>query len=158
LLKRPLVLCLGNEIVSDDGFGPEIARRLNALGGDLGADVLFAPVAGFQLLDLLNGRERVLIVDTIRTQGGKPGALHFFVAGILTPSHHLTTSHQISLPTALELGKLLGAEMPPVVDVLAVEAQDLETLAENLTPPVRAALNDAETLIREWIVRHSEEK
>jgi hydrogenase maturation protease len=158
LLKRPLVLCLGNEIVSDDGFGPEIARRLNADEKDVGADVLFAPVAGFQLLDLLNGRERVLIVDTIRTQDGKPGTLHFFAAGTLTPSHHLTTSHQISLPSALELGKLLGADMPHVVDVLAVEAQDLETLAEELTPPVRAALSEAETLIREWIEQHAEER
>jgi hydrogenase maturation protease len=157
LLKRPLVLCLGNEIVSDDGFGPEIALRLNAVGEDLGADILFAPVAGFQLLDLLNGRERVLIVDTIRTQDGKPGTLHFFPAGTLAPSRHLTTSHQISLPSALELGKLLGADMPTVVDVLAVEAQDLETLAEALTPPVRAALEEAEDRIRLWIKQHSEE-
>lgn len=151
------MLCLGNEIISDDRFGPEIARRLEATADDLRADVIFAPVAGFQLIDLLDGRESVLIVDTIRTQNAEPGTLHFFAAGTLTPSHHLTTSHQISLPTALELGKQLGADMPRFIDVLAVEAQDLETLAEALTPPVRAALDEAESLIRHWIEQHSEE-
>ncbi len=157
---RPLlVLCLGNEIVSDDRFGPEVARRLqDGTLLDLPADVVFAPVAGFHLLDLLTGRKRVLIVDTIRTGAAKPGTLHCFPAGALTPSHHLTTSHQVSLPTALELGKQLSLEMPDVVDVLAVEAQDLETLSEELTPAVYGALEQALDFVRNWIRQNSSEE
>jgi hydrogenase maturation protease len=115
------------------------------------ADVLFAPVAGFHLLDLFQGREKVLIVDTIVTGKAAPGTLHCFPAGMLTPSKHLTTSHQISLPTALELGKRLGLEMPKTVDVIAVEAQDLETLSEELTQPVQDALEGAIGCIRKWV-------
>jgi hydrogenase maturation protease len=150
-VKRPLVLCLGNDIISDDRFGPEIARRLQPRAEDLGADIIFAPVAGFALLDLLDNRSQVLVIDTIRTGNVPAGTLHHFPAGNLTPSHHLTTSHQISLPTALELGRQLGAEMPEVIDILAVEAQDLETLSETLTAPVHAALDDAEKWIIQWI-------
>jgi hydrogenase maturation protease len=70
----------------------------------------------------------------------------------------LTTSHQINLPTALELGNRLGYAMPERIDILAVEAQDLETLSEELTPPVRAALPEALRLVREWIARNREEE
>ena len=151
LLKPLLVLCLGNEIVSDDAFGAEVAKELTT-DTETGrrADVIFAPVAGFSLLELLAGRKRVLIVDSIRTGKVDPGTLHSFPAGELTPSHHLTTSHQISLPTALELGRRLGYEMPEQIDILAVEALDLETLSEELTPPVRAAVKEALCRVWDW--------
>jgi hydrogenase maturation protease len=155
-LKPLLILCLGNEIISDDSFGPTVAVQLRteARVADA-ADIVFAPVAGFHLLDLLAGRKKVLIVDTIVTGKSAPGTLHVFPAGIMTPSLHLTTSHQISLPTALDLGKKLGMEMPEVVDVCAVEAQDLETLSEEMTPVVRGAMHAALLHIREWVTRQN---
>jgi hydrogenase maturation protease len=157
--KPVLVLCLGNEILSDDGFGPEVARRLQDEDmHDLPADVVFAPLAGFHLLDLLVGRKRVLIVDTIRTGTAELGTLHHFPAGALTPSHGLIGSHQISLPTAIELGKRLSLNMPDVIDVMAVEAQDLETLSEELTLPIRSAVEKALIFIHEWIRRNSTEE
>jgi hydrogenase maturation protease len=156
LLKPLLILCLGNEIVSDDAFGPAMAKRLQEEPPLLEkADVIFAPVAGFHLLDLFVGRRTVLIVDTIVTGNAPPGTLHRFPAGLLTPSRHLTTSHQISLPTALELGKRLNLDMPEVVDVVAVEAQDLETLSEEMTAPIREAMDTALTFVREWVERNS---
>ena len=156
MLKPLLILCLGNEIISDDGFGPEVARRL-MMNDDLSEDVevIFAPVAGFKLLDFLTGRKKVLIVDSIRTGSDSPGTLHRFSAGVFTPSYHLTTSHQINLPTALELGRILGVDMPEVVDVVTVEAEDLETLSEELSPPVRQAVDGAVTLIKEWISQNT---
>ncbi|HEY3296887.1 MAG TPA: hydrogenase maturation protease [bacterium] len=156
--KPLLILCLGNEIVSDDAFGPAVSRALRD-EPDLNrhADILFAPVAGFHLLDLFQGRDKILIVDTIVTGTAAAGTLHSFPAGVLTPSKHLTTSHQISLPTALELGKRLGLKMPEVVDVVAVEAQDLETLSEELTQPVRDALDGALARIRAWVAENAVE-
>ena len=159
MLKPLLVLCLGNEIISDDGFGPEVARQLT-LQGDLSeyADIVYAPIAGFSLIDLLADREKVLIVDTIRTGKAAPGTLYNFPAGELTPSNNLTTSHQISLPIALELGRRFGAKMPLVLDIVAVEAEDLETLREELTPSVRAAVGEALDFIREWITQNAVEE
>lgn len=156
MLKPPLILCLGNEIISDDRFGPVVAQRLQQeQGGRLGADVIFAPLAGFHLLDLLAGRRAALIVDTIVTGHAPPGTLREFPMGALTPSKNLTTSHQISLPTALELGKRLGMELPAVIDVIAVEAQDLETLSEHMTEPVERAVDEAIVYIRKWIENQS---
>ena len=159
MLKPLLVLCLGNEIISDDGFGPEIARRLT-LHNDLleHADVVFAPIAGFYLIDLLAEREKVLIVDTIRTGKAVPGTLYSFPAGEFTPSNNLITSHQISLPIALELGRRFGANMPHVLDLIAVEAEDLETLSEELSLHVHAAVDKALDLIKVWISQNTVEE
>ena len=157
-MKHDLILCLGNEILTDDGFGPVVARRLQE-GGALpeSVEAIFAPVAGFALLDLLVNRERVLIVDTIRTGRAKPGTLYFFTAGILVQGNHLINSHQMSLPTALELGKRLGMPMPTQVDVVAVEVEDVETLSEQLTPRVAAAVSEAVRMAQGWAVGVLEE-
>jgi hydrogenase maturation protease len=146
-----LVLCLGNDILSDDAFGSAVAKRLNGNGFGAGVEVIFTPTAGFGLLDLLRDRKAVLIVDSIITGKTEPGTLHFFPAGTLTPSYNLINSHQINLPTALELGKQLGMAMPSDIQVVAVEAQDVETIGEQMTPPVEKAVETALTAVKSWI-------
>ncbi|MBU0691317.1 hydrogenase maturation protease [bacterium] len=159
MLPAPtLILCLGNEVLSDDGFGPVVASRLRELGiEDNNTEVIFASLAGFVLIDLLKCRDRVLVVDTICTGEHPAGTLRKFPFGVFTPSRSLTTSHQISLPTAIELGKILGCTMPAQIDVLAVEAEDVETLQEELTPAVAGAVEDAVEYIKEWLVAEFKE-
>ena len=151
-MKDVLILGLGNDLVADDGFGPEVIKRLKQRP-DLSerVELIFAPLAGFALLDLMRGKRVVLIVDSILTGKSPAGTLHYFPAGFMTPTKQLSGSHQISLPTALELGKLIGYEMPLQIDVLAVEASDVLSITEELTAPVEAALASAILQIDEWI-------
>lgn len=153
-----LILCLGNEILSDDGLGAVVAHRLQEreFASDK-IEVIFAARAGFALLDLLQDRRRVLIIDSIQLRQGVPGTLYRFPMGVFTPSRNLTTSHQISLPTALELGRKVGLRMPDTIDVLAVEAEDVETLQESLTPAVAAAVEDVIAAAEQWLVDEPEE-
>ncbi len=155
---RPLlVLCLGNEVLTDDAFGPLVASRFE--GRDEGdVDILFAPVAGFRLIELLRARESVLIVDAIRTGEVPPGTLHYFPVGTLTPSNSLINSHQINLPTALELGRQLGEVMPSDIQVLACEAEDTETLSETPTAAVEAAIGSSVAVIESWIQEKRRER
>lgn len=159
MLKPILILCLGNEVLSDDSFGPTIAGILETMQiANERVEVIFAPVAGFNLLDLLEQREKVLVIDSIVTGEVRPGTLHFFPMGNLTPSRYLTTSHQMSLPTALELGRRMGYHMPAHIDVLAIEAGDVTTLNESMTRPVAAALEAALTNIDRWLALHVPEE
>jgi len=151
-VKPLLVLCLGNEILSDDGFGPTVGHRMEAvLLDNPSAEVVCASVAGLNLLDLIDRRRRVLIVDTILTGKADAGHIHFFPANVAVPSRALIGSHQVSLPVALSLGDSLGLNMPERIDVLAVEADDVCTLSEQMTPPIAAAVQPAMHRIREWI-------
>ena len=158
MIKPILVLCLGNEVLTDDAFGPAVARRLETMSDPSDrVEVIFAPVAGFSLLDLMHRRERVLVVDSIQTGNARAGTLHFFEMGQLTPSRNLTCSHQMSLPTALELGRKMGYEMPEQIDVLAVEVADVTTLSEAMTQDVEAAVEPALVEIEKWVGEAKEE-
>lgn len=151
-MKPLLILCLGNEVLSDDSFGPAVAGRMEAVAaGNPLVDVEFASVAGLNLLDLIDRRHRVLIVDSILTGQAEPGHIHFFPANIAAPSRALIGSHQISLPVALLLGVRLGLSMPERIDILAVEADDVSTLSEQMTPRIAAAVEPAIRRIHEWV-------
>ena len=149
---KPLLLCLGNEIVSDDRFAFEVAVRLQVKNELMNrVDIEAVSVAGFALLDLMNHRSRVLIVDTIQTGEVDPGTLSMFTDNHFIPSSHLTNSHQLSLPTSIEFGRELGYEIPKQIDILVVEAEDVFTLSEQLTPAVEQAIPQAIAYIEQWL-------
>jgi hydrogenase maturation protease len=146
-----LVLCLGNEVLSDDAFGFHVSAELRKSSVGDRADVEFAAVAGFALLDLLQGRRAALIVDTVVSGNAVPGTLRLFRNGFGTATRHLVSSHQMSLPTALRFGAILGYDMPGAIDVLAVEALDVQTLSESMTPAVAPSIGNAVTEIEKWV-------
>jgi len=151
-MKPMLILCLGNDVLTDDAFGFRVAEEIehdSAIRAH--ADVEVAALAGFALLDLLVDRKAVLIVDTIITGNAPAGTPHFYPSGYWTPSRCLVSSHQVNLPTALRFGQEMGYSMPECVDVLAVEAQDVWTLCETMTPPVQAAVTKAVLRIDDWV-------
>ena len=156
-MKPYLVLCLGNEVVSDDGVGYAVARRLTAVSLPDDVEVIAASIAGFALLDLLAHRRAVLVVDAIVSGKAAPGTLYRFNADTLKPTRHLVGSHQINLSQALRLGCLLGMPMPERVDIVAVEAADVQTLSESLTPPVARAVPAIVAEVRHWIALQREE-
>jgi len=140
---RTLLLGVGNDLLADDGVGLHVARAVRSrLPAALAArvDVEEAYAAGFELIDYLQGYARAVIVDAIQTEGGTPGDLYRFDAAALRPTAHLARIHGINLAGALAIADQLQLPMPAEVVVLAVEADDVTTFREELSPAVAAAL------------------
>ncbi len=149
-----LVLGLGNDLVADDGFGPAVARACRRdLAGRDDVAVEEAAAAGLRLLDLLAGYRRALIVDVVQTGRVPAGTVLNWPVRDSARARTLGGSHQCDLTTALELGRLLGYELPAEVSILVVEVADLATIREALTPDVAAAVGQARRLVAEWVNR-----
>ncbi len=137
---KVLVLGVGNPILSDDGVGIHVARELKKrnLRG-LTVDELAA--SGLELLDVIRGYDKVVIIDAIQTKNGKPGELHILEEKDFEKSIHGSSPHGINIATALALGrKIIPREMPSEVVFLAIEAKDLVNVSEKLTPEVKRAI------------------
>jgi hydrogenase maturation protease len=134
-----LILGLGNLLRGDDGVGcrlvEELARR--ELSPDV--QVLDGGTAGLGLLDLMEGWERVIIVDAVE-MGRKPGEfLRFIPADVWlasTPDHF--SLHHAGLHEVLALADALGRALPEIV-IFGVQPSDLGWGA-GLSPAVEAAL------------------
>ena len=146
-MSRTLVLGMGNPILSDDGLGLHVARELRATPMPDGVEVQESEVAGLRLLELVRGFTKVVIIDALKS-GRQPGEIVRLEGKDFKGGHRYGSAHSIGLDTALELGHRLGFEMPEEVVVYAVEAVDVETFGEQLSPPVAAAAERVLEMIR----------
>jgi len=137
---KTLILGLGNPILCDDGVGTAVAHALEGIINPKIATVVEASIGGLDLLDLFTGYKRVIIIDAIKTEGGKAGQIHRLNVETLSSTRHTASPHDINLATALELGKKLAMKMPSKIDIYAIEAADTESFSESCTPAVAAAI------------------
>jgi hydrogenase maturation protease len=129
---RLLVIGVGNPACGDDGAGRELVRRLRQrLAESSSVDVDLAECDGgaADLLDLWQGRDRVVLVDACRG-GGAPGTLHVFDAVVaplpadLLAADARASSHGHGPAQAVELGRALG-RLPRRLTVYAIEVGGL---------------------------------
>lgn len=155
---RTVVLGPGNPVLSDDGVGLAVAAELKRLLAEQpipGADVLASTRAGFELIDLLRGYARAIIVDCLTLPDPLPGRVRRLGLHEVSGSARLVNAHEISVAVAFHLAERLGILMSKEVELLAVEAADTSTLAEGLTPAVAAAVAPLSRAIYEDLQRHA---
>jgi hydrogenase maturation protease len=143
---KTLVLGLGNTILTDDGVGIHVVRAAATQCSPMnGVTFALASVGGLRLLDVLAGYDQVVLVDAIQTQGGKPGEVYCLRPGELLQSLHSGSTHDLSLPGALALGRGMGMDLPndEAISILAVEVEEVHTFGETCTPAVMAAIPGA---------------
>jgi hydrogenase maturation protease len=140
---KTILLGMGNPILSDDAVGVRLARDIGKrlTGSPKVSIVEECSVGGLNILDLVEGFDRLIVLDSIRTTGGIPGEWHRFTSEALRGTMHLNNVHDANFATALELGRRMGMRLPSWGDIhiFAVEVQDNETFSEVMTGPLERA-------------------
>jgi len=141
-----LVLCLGNALRRDDAVALRVADLLEA-DPPPGAAVRRTAVSGLYLLDEMEGFDRAVVVDAVRTFRHAPGTvLSFPLEDLRAPEG--PSPHSIGLPSAIARAKAAGAPVPSAIHVVAVEVEEMETVGEGLTRSVEAAVAPAAAAVR----------
>jgi hydrogenase maturation protease len=141
-----LVLCLGNALRRDDAVALRVADVLEA-DPPAGAAVRRSARSGLYLLDDMEGFDRVVVVDAVRTLARPPGAvLSFPLEDLRAPEG--PSPHSIGLPSAVARARAAGAPVPSRIHVVAVEVEDMETVGEGLSAAVARAVAPAADAVR----------
>ncbi len=141
---KTLVLGLGNPLLRDDAVGLHVARRLQSLlGGRPDVEVDEDYRGGLRLMERLIGFDRAIIVDAM-CSGANPGTVHRLTPDGV-PTQHSASAHDANLRTALDLGRRAGAKLPSDdgIMLIGIEASDVLSFDETLTPEVEAAIPGA---------------
>ncbi|MBN1163298.1 MAG: hydrogenase maturation protease [Candidatus Krumholzibacteriota bacterium] len=136
---KTIILGLGNTVLGDDGVGVYVARLLRGCMDETVA-VREAELAGLDLMEMLNGYDRAVIIDAILLEGEDPGTVFRLRPDDMKISPRLASCHDIDLVTALALGKRLRFHMPREVVVYAVQGEDVLTLREGCLPAVERVM------------------
>jgi len=154
--ERVVVVGLGNPLLTDDAVGVRAAELLAARLATTGVDVVQSAWGGMRFVDLLAGYDRAIIVDAIEWRRGPPGTVYRLTPDEAIPTLRAVSYHDVSLGTALALGRSLDIPLPVETVFFAVEAQETRTFGEHLTPAVEAALPElvrrVEAQLMQWKV------
>ncbi len=139
---KTLVLGIGNPILGDDGVGVHVAQELAELIEDDAITVEDASTSGLNLLDIIPGYDKVIIIDAIMTEEGELGEIYRLRPEDFFKSVHLTTSmHDANLPTVIEMGnKLIPEEMPHEIVIFAIKVEEIDKFTEEMTVKVKEAV------------------
>lgn len=137
---KTLVLGLGNDLLSDDAVGLKVVRELGQITGRPDVEVQETCLASLELLDLLVGFDRAILVDAVLTETGSVGDIYELSPESLDIGLTPTSLHHVDLPNVLAMGKGLGLKMPEEVHILAVKAKDITTFGGPCCAEVEAAV------------------
>jgi hydrogenase maturation protease len=148
---KTLVLGIGNPFLGDDGIGVHIAKELAREIEDKNIDIEDAGTDGLNLLELIAGYDRLIVIDAIMTEEGEAGEVYRLkpedLAGTVQPT---SSPHHANLASTVELGKkLLPEQMPGEIVVIAVAVKEVTRVTEEMTPKVEGAVPVAVNLILE---------
>jgi hydrogenase maturation protease len=143
---KTLVLGLGNELISDDGLGLLVVRRLKEENGSR-AEFIECSMSGMALLELFVGYDRAIVVDAVKTGREIPGTIYELKPEDLGPVF-APSPHYSGLPELLDTAAQLGLDFPSEIKIFAMEVLDPYTIGGGLTKPVEEALGNLVDKIR----------
>lgn len=149
--ERIHVICFGNELHGDDGFGPAVHARLAAAPRPGHVRLLRADIAGLAAIGCFEGCGRAIVVDALRGFG-PAGSLH-----TLDPADFAADAARAEAPAGFHgagLGALLqllpaALDRLPRISLIGVEAARVAPFSPGLSASVAARVGEAAAHIRE---------
>ncbi|MGI8413972.1 MAG: hydrogenase maturation protease [Solirubrobacteraceae bacterium] len=154
-LHKVLIAGVGNAWLRDDGFGGEVARRLEQRELPPNVSVMDVGTGGLDLAyEVMRGYDALVILDVSR-QGGEPGTLY-----VMEPEENSVQAsiedgeainpHSMDPQTVLRFVKSAGA-WPARVIVIACEPANVEEMGWGLSEQVAQAVERAIDLVLETV-------
>ena len=134
-----LVIGLGSPIMTDDAIGLEVVQEIEDMHLE-GVETRQEAIGGLDIIPVLWGYRHVIIVDAIQSGAYEPGTIMFFNPEDFDETIGDASAHDINLATAMRIGREMEPEMmPDEVCFIAIEAEDIGTVNEGMTPKLVAA-------------------
>ena len=126
IVQKTLILGLGNPLREDDGIGLRVVQDLATRDLPDDVEIMDGGTRGLELVTLLEGRRRVIVVDAAE-MGREPGDVkRFSMAEAHLPGTEKQLSvHSAGLGDALLLAEALGV-LPQELVIFGIQPASLE--------------------------------
>jgi len=144
------VICFGNLLQGDDGFGIHVHRRLCREAWPPGVRLFDAGITGLGALAHFDGCRLAVVVDALGDMGC-PGRVHRLALDQLAGPAAAFSSHALDLNHLFHvLPILFEGKRPPEIVVIGAEIEPPSgAFSMELSAPAARAVDDAAALVRE---------
>ena len=141
---KTIILGIGNSILSDDGVGIHVVREVKKRIKNTNITVDEAMTGGMNLLDLIIGYDKAIIIDAVKSKDNE----HGFVRRIPISNFntmHSCNPHDVSLIEAIKMAKKLGEKrIPKQIIIIGIMMKELPCeFGEILSDEIQATVPKA---------------
>ncbi|BBL70183.1 hydrogenase maturation protease [Methylogaea oryzae] len=144
------IICFGNALHGDDGFGPYVYERLREHAWPDDVRLFNAAVAGLDALPWLEDCRVAILVDAL-AGGGRPGTVRLFRPEQIDSPQADLSGHAAGVPYLLRAAAALHGTAPEIL-VVGAEVEAVTPFAPGLTPALRRAAERVARLIRRRLI------
>ena len=122
---KTIVVGVGNKILGDDGVGIYVVNQLRKQVKNLDVTFEEAATGGLNLLDIIVGYDKAVIVDAVKSNNGEHGVVKRFSLDNFDTMHSCNP-HDVSLIEAIDMAKKIGENrIPREIVVIGIMMKDI---------------------------------
>ena len=136
--KEILVLGVGNILHRDDGVGVYVVHTLRKRSSIVPiVDIIDGGTAGFDLLTIMTGRKRIIIVDALKADD-VPGSIYRLPAYSLKDSGSMLSLHEAGVKKIIDMLHFMGED--PEIEIVGIVVEDISSVEIGLSERVEKAV------------------
>jgi len=145
---KTIILGVGNQILGDDGVGVHVANELKKSVKNPNIIIDEAITGGMNLLELILGYDKAIIIDAVKTDNGKKGDVKKIPLTEFSTIHSCNP-HDVSLFEAIKMAKKMGeTKIPKEIIIIGILMKKIPCeFSEKLSPEIQKSVPKAITLI-----------
>jgi hydrogenase maturation protease len=146
--KNVLILGIGNILLRDEGLGVHIINKIMDAKTMLPrhAEAIDGGTAGFDLLEIMKRRKKIIIVDALQADDS-PGSIYRFKPGYGVTAKNSFSLHETSILDVIKALRLLGEN--PDIEIVGIVPEDITTPDISISSTVKESIPKAVELILE---------
>lgn len=140
--KNILILGIGNILQKDDGIGSHIISYILETCKSIpeNIEVIDGGTAGFDLIPLMIGRDKIIIIDALKTNA-PAGSIYKFTPDYIKQSKQTYSLHDAGLKTIIDSLKLMGDN--PNIEIIGIVPEDINTLDIGISDSIKKSIPEA---------------
>ncbi len=140
------IVCFGNDLHGDDGFGSRVYALLCQLTWPKDVELFNAGIAGLNALRFLEGCSQAILVDAL-ANFGNAGEIFLLRPEDLADRPEQPASHGLGIPYLLEAIKVIREPQPDIL-IVGVEITGVKPFSPGLSDKTERAVPKTVQLIR----------
>lgn len=136
--KPILVLGVGHILHRDDGVGVHVVHTLLKRSSIMAlADIVDGGTAGFELLTIMAGRKKIIIIDALKADD-VPGSIYRIPAYALKDSGSMLSLHEAGVKKIIDMLHFMGED--PEIEIVGIVAEDISSVEIGMSERVEKAV------------------
>jgi len=136
---RNILIGIGNDLLTDDGIGPYMVKRI---GRELDCEHASVTHISLELLDLVLDRRLIYIIDSFKDPELPVGEIKPFSLEDLEYLQNPSYSHGITIPIIFGIGEKLYRSMPENVRIFGINVSDNQTISDSFSDVLNHKLDE----------------